>query len=188
MSSMTTPNEACTHRTHSQATAPSAHGLAPPKMATATAPASTSCNSKSGRRADEQCQLPHAILTASRTAHTVSDHEQVLSPGAAIRRRHRRGSSPQFTATTTSRTSQRGCASKQHGSQEQLAAIMRSAATMDGRMGGSDGRPIGGVGGHSNGGRERPRPRLENPSTLYDAQSPRASADGDGGCSGATSY
>ena len=43
-----------------------------------------------------------------------------------------------------SRTSQRRFVSKQHGSQEQLAAIMRSAATMDERTDGPDGHPIGG--------------------------------------------
>ena len=144
MSGMTTPNEACTHRTYSQATALSTHGLAPPKMDTAPMPASTSCNSMSGRHEDEQCQLSHAILIASRTAHGVSDHEQKSSHGAAIRRRHQRSSSPQLTITTMSRTSQRRFVSKQHGSQEQLAAIMRSAATMDERTDGPDGHPIGG--------------------------------------------
>ena len=89
------------------------------------------------------CHMP-SFLIASRTAHGVSDHEQKSSHGAAIRRRHQSSSSPQLTITTMSRTSQRRFVSKQHGSQEQLAAIMRSAATIDERTDGPDGRPIGG--------------------------------------------
>ena len=73
-----------------------------------------------------------------------------------------------------------------HGSLKRHAGeALQHGDMLEARLDGAD---DGGVGGHSDGRRERTRDRLEIPSTVYDAQSPCAATDGDGGCCSATSY
>ena len=53
--------------------------------------------------------MPHAIAMATHTARSISDHDHKSSCGAAVRRRHQRGSSWQLTTATMSTTSARQC-------------------------------------------------------------------------------
>ena len=80
--------------------------------------------------------MPHAIAAATHTARGISDHEHKSSCGAAVRRRHQRGSSWQLTTATTSTTSARQCtpSSMAARSSDGAATFNTVAAWMDGRL------------------------------------------------------
>ena len=71
---------------------------------------------------------------ASHTKCGVSDHEHKSSCGAAVRRRHQRGSSWQLTTATTSSTSACQCTPSSMAAGSSIGSTTTNAATMDGRF------------------------------------------------------
>ena len=91
-------------------------------------------HSTSWHATEEYGQLAHAIAMASHTKCGVSDHEHKSSCGAAVRRRHQRGSSWQLTTATTSSTSACQCTPSSMAAGSSISSTTTNAATMDGRF------------------------------------------------------
>ena len=126
----------CTKRATQRALARFVNPLTASKMRSMMPSASRSHHPTSGHAAQEQRQLPHAIAMATHTARGISDHEHKSSCGAAVRRRHQRGSSWQLTTATTSTTSARQCTPSSMAARSSVGvATSNTVATWtDGRL------------------------------------------------------